>query len=757
MSKRLKGRKLASFTSDRIDWLEANEDDSHAPTASMREEAERGLEWRREYGRGGTEVGVARARDIANGRNLSTDTVKRMASYFARHEADKAGEGWNRDEDGYPSAGRIAWALWGGDAGRTWAQAIVDRLDASKAGTINAAEGEDYEDKASGLPTFQMIAYTGGAMTVRGWDAPVVVDLAGLSWTAKSRPILKDHQPSLVIGHTTAIRQVDGELIVEGVVSATSRVANDVVSAGRNGFPWQASIGADAGGIEFVAEGETATANGREFEGPVYVSRRASLGEVSFVALGADDATEAKVAATAAEQESAMDKKTTEPQGDVAATAAPAETVVDTGDVVAKIRAEAAAEADRIAAIRKVAASNDGIAAKAISEGWDATRAELEVLRAERAEAPAAIVKNSPRVDDAVLEAAACKAANLGNIDKHFDAETLEAADSYRNLGLQEMMLIAARRNGFDGRSVKADTRAVLQAGFATMSLPGIFSNIANKFLLAGFNAVDQAWRQISSTRAVSDFKTVTSYRLNGGFEFEEVGPAGEIKAGGVSEESFTNAAKTYAKMFSVTRQDIINDDLGALSAIPQRIGRGAALAMNKAFWTEFLANGSFFTAGNNNLETSNAFGIDGLTAAEKAFLDQVDADGYPLAMMPSVLLVPTGLYAKANQVMASTEVRDTSTSTKYPVANPHAGKFSVVTSPYLSNAAISGNSATSWYLLANPAELSTIEVAFLNGVETPTVEQADADFNTLGVSMRGYFDFGVAKQEPRAGVKNTA
>jgi hypothetical protein len=100
------------------------------PSKAAQDEAERGLEWRREFGRGGTEVGVARARDIAGGKNLSPDTVNRMLSYFARHEVDKQGEGWSPDEDGYPSAGRIAWALWGGDAGWSWARGVKRQMDA---------------------------------------------------------------------------------------------------------------------------------------------------------------------------------------------------------------------------------------------------------------------------------------------------------------------------------------------------------------------------------------------------------------------------------------------------------------------------------------------------------------------------------------------------------------------------------------------------------------------------------------------------
>ena len=98
------------------------------PTEAMKEEAERGLAWRKEFNRGGTAVGVARANQLSNRQNLSVDTVKRMFSYFSRHEVDKKGKGFNRGDDGYPSAGRIAWALWGGDAGFSWSRRIVNHL-----------------------------------------------------------------------------------------------------------------------------------------------------------------------------------------------------------------------------------------------------------------------------------------------------------------------------------------------------------------------------------------------------------------------------------------------------------------------------------------------------------------------------------------------------------------------------------------------------------------------------------------------------
>jgi HK97 family phage major capsid protein/HK97 family phage prohead protease len=108
------------------------EDIDLRPTQAMAEEARRGLDWRKEHGRGGTAVGVARARQIVNRQELSPRTVRRMVSFFARHEVDKEAEGFSPGEDGYPSAGRIAWALWGGDAGQTWSRgrdAIMDRID----------------------------------------------------------------------------------------------------------------------------------------------------------------------------------------------------------------------------------------------------------------------------------------------------------------------------------------------------------------------------------------------------------------------------------------------------------------------------------------------------------------------------------------------------------------------------------------------------------------------------------------------------
>ena len=112
------------------------------PTKGMKTEAAKGLKWREEYGRGGTRIGAIRARQIVAGENLSDSTIKRMYSYFARHEVDKEAEGFNVGEDGYPSNGRIAWALWGGDAGFSWSKNLVEKMDEERH-IQNVVETED--------------------------------------------------------------------------------------------------------------------------------------------------------------------------------------------------------------------------------------------------------------------------------------------------------------------------------------------------------------------------------------------------------------------------------------------------------------------------------------------------------------------------------------------------------------------------------------------------------------------------------------
>ena len=166
--------------------------------------------------------------------------------------------------------------------------------------TIEAAE-EGQGDGRPKLPRFSMVAYTGGPMRIAGWRYPVIVDLAGLAIPSQSRPIRFGHDMASGVGHTDAIRIEDGRLVATGVVSRDTQAAREIVASARNGFPWQASIGAAVEEFEFVKENQKVLVNGRQFSGPVNVVRKASLGEIIFVDLGADGATSATVAAARAE------------------------------------------------------------------------------------------------------------------------------------------------------------------------------------------------------------------------------------------------------------------------------------------------------------------------------------------------------------------------------------------------------------------------------------------------------------------------
>ena len=625
------------------------------------------------------------------------------------------------------------------------------------------------DGESTALPRFQMVAYTGGAMRIAGWKFPVVIDLAGMSIPAQSRPIRFGHDPLSGVGHTDSIRVEQGKLMAAGVVSRDTSAAREVVASSKNGFPWQASVGASVDEFEFIKAQQQVTVNGRQYAGPINVVRKSTLGEISFVDLGADGETSASVAASAAQESgdpdvTDHDTDTDEPNTPTNPPAAP---VASSAATVSDIRAEAAAEIERIAAVRRVCASrHPQLEARAIREGWDPQRTELEVLRATRPTAPAAHVPDNT-VNGNVLEAACLLTAKAANVENAFDPQTLDlAARRFRGgIGLQELLLEAAWANGYTGRNFR-DNREVLRfafgrgieaAGYSTIDISGILSNVANKFLLEGFFSVERTWRNICAVRNVSDFKTVTSYRLIGTDQYELVAPGGELKHGTLGSEQYTNKADTYGLVLAIDRRDIINDDLGAITTVPRKLGRGSGLKINDVFWTTFLANASFFTAGNNNYLTGadTALAIDGLTKAEVAFMDQVDSDGKPIGILPALMLVPTALSAVGSQLFKSMELRDTSSSTKYPISNPHQGKFRVEVSRYLANSSYTGNSAKAWYLFAEPTDLPVIEVAFLNGQEAPTIETADADFNQLGVQMRGYHDFGVALQDSRGGVKS--
>lgn len=555
--------------------------------------------------------------------------------------------------------------------------------------------------------------------------------------------------------------------------------------------------------VERLKAGSSASVNGQTVNGPALIVRKSKLGEASFVPLGADSTTVARMVASNNSDfiipETLISKKEgnqpmnfeewlkaqgfsiadlSEKQKETLLAAFNSQNSSHQGnhegnssadddqkDIVADLRAAAAAEAKRIAGLRKVCAGNPDLEAQAIAEGWDETKAELEVLRASRTGTPALNFNNHDQgVNGSVLEAGLMLSAGLDT--NKVDERSLEAAHKrYRSrLGLQEFILECAWANGYSGRSFRSDPEGVLRAAFGNLNaafsninIGGILSNIANKALMQGWLGVDTVWRLISAIGRTSDFKEFKRYRLTGDSQYRKVAPGGEIEMGTIGEAEYSNKVDAYGLRLAISRTDMINDDLGALNDVPRHLGRGAGLKVNDVFWAEFLDNAAFFSAANDNFfdgDPDSLLTIEGLTQAERLFLDQVDEQGKPVSISPALLVLPTALAAVGRQLMNSAEVRDPAAGGAFGTANPHAGKYEVLTSPYLSNASYAGASGKAWYLLANPADFPVIETVFLNGQESPFIESTQADFNTLGIAMRGYHDFGVRKQEFRGGVK---
>lgn len=409
------------------------------------------------------------------------------------------------------------------------------------------------------------------------------------------------------------------------------------------------------------------------------------------------------------------------------------------------------------------------LCASAINDPKTDKRAyDIALLRADRDAGPFVYSAGKPQLTAKVLEAAVCRAGQLKTLEKDFSDQTLDAVDQqFRGgIGLMELVGECAKANGFRG-SAQRDLRGALRAAFhgdlmasggpSTLSISGILSNTANKFLREGWMGVETAWREITAIRSVRDFKQITSYSLTGDLAYEKLAPGGEIKHGTLGNETYTNQADTYAKMLGIDRRDLINDDLNALTSVGRRLGRGGALKVNEVFWAEFLADHStFFPTDYSKLNydegTDTAFGADGLTAADVFWQAKTDPDGKPLGLPARILLVPPAHRIPAMRLMSS---QNTAKDTDLGTDNPWTGMYRVVSTTYLASSAMGGGySSKAWYLLADPQTLPVIEVAFLNGVEMPTVETVEMDSDRLGMAMRGYHDFGVNKQEYRAALK---
>jgi hypothetical protein len=662
------------------------------------------------------------------------------------------------------------------------------------------------------LKQFSGTAYTGGAMKAN-YRQPVVIDLAGLTAASESIPFLYQHDPSQIVGHGVAAIGPDS-IRVSGQVSGVGQAASEVTALAANGFRWQMSVGVSPSRIEQVDAGATATANGRQFSGPAVIVRAGELREVSFVAIGADGRTAASVAASyrgdpmtfeqwlqargwdaaqltadqSATLRAAYDAEQAPPPAKPIQAAAPP---VDVSAIVASAVSQAMAAARDQQEAAAVLASFESrvepqalatIRASAIAQSWNRDRVELECRRAARPEAPAIHVTASA-INPEALEVGILRASsNVGSayLERTYRPEVLAAADApaYRRMTLHKLLGTVASAGGVyahpgDKESLveaafRAQQKLLTFDAFSTVNLSGILSNTANKAMLASYLAVGATWNRIAAVRSHSDFKVNTLYRMDADGAFRKVGSSGELKLSTFSETSFTKKLDTFGTIISLTRRDMVNDDLGAFLQIAQQLGRMAAIRIEEAVYVLLLGsiNSTLFTSGNGNYQTGlGALSISTLAALAAKFNDQVDSQGKPVLIQPRVLLVGSAIKTTAENLYNETVVVGTTTADKLqPARNPFAGLYEPVSSPYINNTrirdqdgvALSGQTATGFGLFADPAERAALGVAFLNGAQSPTIQSGETDFAQLGMQFRGYIDFGVGLEDPTAAAWST-
>ena len=587
------------------------------------------------------------------------------------------------------------------------------------------------------VPTVSILAYSGGLMSVAGWG-PIAIDLSGVDVSADQIGILADHDASLkgIVGHGRAV-VANNKLMVQGTIAPTPDSAKQIVELAKAGFRFQASVGVSPTRHERIRPGEFAEVNGRVIKSPATgftLVRAGVLKEVSIGAIGADTGTSVAIAANQGTK--TMTKELT----------------------IEEIRSQAADESQRIHTIQQLCRGRHGeIEVRAIREGWDVQRTELEILRASRPSISAYHQSGHFVADATVIEAAIL--AHMGHeslAEKHLGAQAAQHARDLRTTNLVDLCRAALQ---IDGQTAPSRREAMIRAALSTISLPVALGNAANKVLLDAYMEAPATWRSFAAIKSTNDFKDHTGVRPSQTGDLEEVPSGGELKHGSMKEATYTYSVDTFGKMITLDRRDIINDDLGFFEDTAASFGRAAMRSLSDLVFKVLLANGGgFFGAGNNNLDTGLATGLgfDSLSTGVSRMLSQRDDEHRDLDIRPRTLLVPPELHHFAKQLLQSDFLQRL--DDKQPTGNAMKGIVNLEVEPRLSNThRFTATSTTAWYLFGAPSDMPII-VAFLQGKQSPTVEffGFDSEPNKLAASWRVYFDYGCALGDFRAAYKAT-
>jgi len=706
-------------------------------------------------------------------------------------------------------------------------------------------------EENSSLKTFDILAYTGAPIQQGFSKLPITVNLNGLTIDRKPKiPILRDHTGSKMVGHTEKLSKPEGKsLRAEGVISATGQDAKEIIEASENGFPLEASIGAKVTKYVELSKGESRLVNGREVIGPHLIAERSVLKEISIVALGADENTQAIVAEYTSYKEKDMNfeawlaaksiegfdelseaaqvviKAQFNSEIEAAGTPVPQKEAVQAQDPTAKAL-ELLEKKEREIELKMLCNGNNELFAEAVKNGWslDLVEAKLEVEAARKGYADLKasteqelggfnihVKAGKSEAGADAVEAALCISAGLDpddlinpkrhlssqkskvvGTDRHLrlSEEAIDAAHHYAGLGMTDLFRHRAAGAGvreygtLSNSAIRAALSSDIKAdnAFMKIDIPHLFVKVIERIQLRDFDVEDTIWQDCVTTRSVRDFREVDVVQFGGLNQWQKLAADGRLTQGEMSgSRQFSNKAETYGQINYIDRKHIVNDDLGFLTSIGAEMARWGSLAP-EVYFHQLLTSGTYYDGTNffntagatiNDL-TSSPFSLDALDAVDDAIRTRKHpvkgnnaknsikgtSLGQIIKTPMTSLIVPTEIAREVSRTLLEPFMyhrdgdRNATTDSLKPTSNYHHGKYQVKESRYLSDSAWSGSgaSATTWYMAADKRSLPMIEFAFLNGVQTPTVEPSRVlDDDRLGIKIRGYFDFGGNFMQPEA------
>jgi len=326
-----------------------------------------------------------------------------------------------------------------------------------------------------------------------------------------------------------------------------------------------------------------------------------------------------------------------------------------------------------------------------------------------------------------------------------------DAAREFRGLSLSEMAKDFLEARGVKTRGL-TKSQVAERAFHSTSDFPYILENVANRSLRAAYEAYPRTFQPFCRQITASDFKAMNRVQMGEAPQLLKVNENGEFKRGTITEGKQSIKIETYGRVVGITRQVIVNDDLGAFTRIPAMFGTSIATLESDIVWALIINNvvmadgTALFHANHKNLATGVAFSIDGISKTRLLLSKQVGLDGKTkINVRPRFLLLPSELETAAEQLLATPFMAEQSDKT-VPAS---MRSLTPIVEPRLSDA-----SDKAYYLAADPSTVDTLEYAYLEGNEGAYIETRQG-FDVDGMEVKCRLDFGAAAIDWKGLAKN--